>query len=156
VRPVTEREDETEKYSYDALAKGTTHDTLSRGGALKAGFAAILSGVLSTFALPRNAESATLTTLWAVARANGTLVRGKGVTEVRNDAGFPGFFTVTFNRNVAGCAYSATLGDGLPGEIAVFRKTSGSIVHTPQQIGVGTYNSSGTGTDKPFHLVVNC
>src|SRR5215210_6658080 len=63
------------------------------------------------------AKKKELKTLWAVVDADGTLVRGKGVTgNNKLGTGTYGFF---FNRNVEGCAWVATLREGNAGEISV-------------------------------------
>jgi hypothetical protein len=57
VRVASTREDETEEYSFDALAKGLASGTISRRKALKLAGAAILGGgVLALF--PQPAEAA--------------------------------------------------------------------------------------------------
>jgi hypothetical protein len=49
--------------------------------------------------------------LWAVVNPDGTLARGSGATASGRAAGFAaGVYTVTFNRNIAQCAYVATIG----------------------------------------------
>jgi predicted ATPase len=100
------------------------------------------------------AKRRTLTTLWAVVNADGTLDRDKGVTASnRVDTGD---YRVTFNRDVSGCAYSATLGNVQSGEISVFEKISDPNATTPRQIAVATRDSAGILQDRPFQLVVRC
>ena len=155
---MTKRENEKGEQSFDELARGVADGTLSRTKALKAGGAAILGGVLSVFVLPsRDAEAARrrlLKTLWAVVNADGTLERGKGVIGTSKPG--TGDYRVTFNRDVAGCAYSATLDEAAAGEISVFKKEVGGDETTPQQVAVATRNSASTLVDKPFHLIVHC
>ena len=92
--------------------------------------------------------------LWAVVNSNGTLDRGVGVTQTsRIDTGD---YRVTFNRNVSGCAYAATLAGALQGEISTFVRDIDPNATTPQQVAVATRNSSGTLADIPFHLIVTC
>ena len=152
---MTKREDETGEYSFDELAKGVADGTLSRSKALKAVFAATLGGALSIFALPsRDAEAARRRrlpkTLWAVVNADGTLVRGKGVTgSIRATTGF---YQVTFVRDVSGCACSASTNGGIPGDVA----PSSISPPAPQVVQVFTWNSAGTPADLAFQLVVNC
>jgi hypothetical protein len=149
------REDETGEYSFDGLAKGVADGSLSRSKALKAGGAAIFGGLLSIFALPsRDADAARRRrlpkTLWAVVNADGTLVRGKGVTD--SIRATTGFYHITFVRNVSGCAYSASTNGGSPGDVAPTNISQPA----PQVVLVFTYNSAGTPADLAFQLVVNC
>ena len=49
--------------------------------------------------------------LWAVVNPDGTFARGSGATASGRAAGFAaGVYTVTFTRNIAQCAYVATIG----------------------------------------------
>jgi hypothetical protein len=57
-RVVSTREDTTEEYSFDALAKGLASGTISRRKALKLAGAAILGGGLLAFGPAREAEAA--------------------------------------------------------------------------------------------------
>lgn len=102
-----------------------------------------------------------LKTLWAVVNEDGTLDRSKGVTDSIRLA--EGAYRITFNRDVSGCAYSATvdlsgLGEGHAGEVYVGRNDdSPTDPTTPRQVDVATYNSSGTGSvDNQFDLTVDC
>ena len=66
-------------YPFDELARGVDDGTLSRGSALRSVGAAILGGLLSIFALPRDAGAQTVPQiLWAKVKADGTLVNGSG------------------------------------------------------------------------------
>jgi hypothetical protein len=156
---MTKREDKLGEYSLDELAMGVADGTLSRSRALKALFAAVLSGVFSIFALPsRNADAAMtrqLTTLWAVVDADGNLVRGKGA--VKSERLGTGFYRVTFNRNVRACAYIASVGWIFSGEIGA----SGPVpaTQTPllkTQVFVQTRSSGAMAANIPFHLLVKC
>jgi len=93
--------------------------------------------------------------LWAVINLNGTTARGFGVTSSQNFPGNTGNYSVTFNRNVSGCAYVASLGDGagntFQGEISATR-----LEGEPNAVIVATDNSSGVATDEAFHLAVLC
>jgi hypothetical protein len=75
------------------------------------------------------------------------------VTHTTND----GLYTATFNRDVAGCAYAATLaavpGGGVP-EPSAGRITVGSG-GGPIVI-VKTYDAAGSFVPQPFHLTVTC
>lgn len=102
-----------------------------------------------------------LKTLWAVVNEDGTLDRGKGVTDSSRVA--EGAYRITFNRNVSGCAYSATidlsgLGEGHQGEVYVYQTLEDpSDPPTPRQVDVFTFNSAGTTSDdNQFDLIVHC
>jgi hypothetical protein len=121
----------------------------------------LANGAVTEAALSQDVQSR-LGSLFAVVNAAvppaaTTIARSRGATAVsRLEAGR---YQVTFNQNVAGCAYTATAGD--PG--------SGGAV-TPQATAVsGSSNASavivriaqiagspGAPADVPFHLVVTC
>lgn len=144
------REDTTEEHSFDDLARGVADGTLPRSKALKSVFAAIVGGLLGTFALPsRDAEARPLNTLWAVVNANATLEHGKGVVSVSRYFA-TGSYVVRFNRDVSKCAYVATLSNQYVGQ------TSTDDFFDPHEVLVNTSSSSGTLADMSFHLVVNC
>jgi hypothetical protein len=67
-----------------------------------------------------------------------------------------GDYRVTFNRDVSGCAYSATLDNAQSWEISVFEKISDPSATTPRQVAVATWDSAGILQDRPFQLVVRC
>lgn len=142
----------------DELSRGVADDTLSRSRALKAVFAAILGGVFSIFALPSRDADATkrqLTTLWAVVDADGNLVRGKGV--VKSEKLATGFYRLTFNRNVRGCAYIASVGWIFSGEIGASGPDPGVPLELQRtQVWVQTRASGAMAADIPFHLLVKC
>lgn len=103
-------------------------------------------------------ESATA--LWAVVDYDGsdpTIVRGSGAVGV-NVSNFDGddYFEVTFNQDVSGCSYQATLGapdDGASpeGTIGVARRDNAS-----GDVYVDTRDTDGVASLKPFHLAVFC
>ena len=102
-----------------------------------------------------------LTTLWVVVNEDGTLDRGKGVTDSTRLT--RGAYRITFNRNVSGCAYAATvdlsgIGEGHAGGVYVGRNDdSQTNPTTARQVDVTTYNSTGTDTsDNQFDLIVYC
>jgi hypothetical protein len=95
---------------------------------------------------------------FAVVASDGTLARGSSsVTEaLLNPDGAIGQYFVIFNKDVSGCAYVATIGDTdsgtpAPGEIWVSTLNS-----TPPSVFVQTTDSTGTASDRPFHLSVIC
>ncbi len=140
-------------HSVDESARGVADGALSRGRALKSVGAAILGGILSMFASPRDAEAAELKTLWAVVRADGTLERGKGVTSISKPA--TGDYKIKFKQDVSRCACSATL---LNASGFVFLDTVRGIGDplTPREVGVTTLDRGGFVRDSSFHLVVHC
>ncbi|MGH3426674.1 MAG: hypothetical protein ACRDQZ_03765 [Mycobacteriales bacterium] len=96
-------------------------------------------------------------TLFAVVRADGTLVRGYGVVSSSLVATTPGVYKVIFKRGVAKCAFSATLGApgstggppiGEVGVVGLFGHKAGVFVRT--------IDSSGTTMAAGFHLIVAC
>jgi len=92
--------------------------------------------------------------LGAVINTDGTTARGVGVTSSEAIFGTPGSYLVTFNRNVSSCVYVASLGDGAGNTFA--GEASASNGATANEVAVGTSNSSGTPSNKPFHLAVLC
>lgn len=92
---------------------------------------------------------------WAVVGSVGNPIRGGaliGTTQLS-----PGRYEVEFNRNVAGCGYTATIGDTANG--LVF---SPGLVFTaggpqqPSKVYVETKNPGGGLQQYPFHLAVSC
>lgn len=125
---------------------------------MKAVFAALLGGVSGIVALPsRDADAATrkLTTLWAVVDADGNLVRGKGA--VKSEKLATGFYRVTFNQNVRGGAYIASVGWIFSGEIGASGPDPGVPIELQRtQVWVQTRASGAMAADIPFHLLVKC
>ncbi len=98
--------------------------------------------------------------LWAVVSADGSLIRQHGAVSARQlfRPGKLGSYQVTLNRNVTGCAFTATIGrvnsapkNPQPGEIGVaYRNGSSKSVY------VKTRASDGAEADRSFHLAVLC
>jgi hypothetical protein len=88
---------------------------------------------------------------WAIVQANGTLVRGVNATSATRPS--QGKYEVVFNRNVAQCAYQATIQDAVSaGEITVEPQTPNA-----NAVLVTTWNSNGSNpADEAFHLFVIC
>ncbi|MFI7302252.1 hypothetical protein ACIBM8_03490 [Micromonospora aurantiaca] len=97
---------------------------------------------------------------WAVVAANGTLLQHSGnvVSSFRFTPGIgvsPGQYQVLFDYNVSAKAYVATIGTNdsanVPpaGEVSVAPRTL-----TPNAVFVQTRSSSGSASDRPFHLVI--
>jgi hypothetical protein len=94
------------------------------------------------------------TVLWAVVTSNGILIRGSSGTNASETG--TGQYLVGFNRDVSGCAYSATIGSTSTGtahgsiDVASFNLSSNGV-------SVDTFAPGGvTATAEPFHLVVVC
>ena len=94
-------------------------------------------------------------TLWAIVDENGAVARrSSGVTSTARTA--PGYYPVVFDRDVSGCAYSATIGSPfLTGlwhgfvSVAVVRDNPNTLV-------VGTLDIRGNSADRPFNVAVFC
>lgn len=89
--------------------------------------------------------------LWAVVNQNGTLARGSRVTGVTYLG--VGRYEITFDRNVAGCAYIATTRNAYSQALGVF--TAGGHL-SANGVYVETKNQGGGLTDGPFNLLVSC
>ena len=89
---------------------------------------------------------------FAAVAADGTVVRGSGVTSAARLA--PGSYEVAFAESVSECAQIATLavgeGAGAVGQIGVAPGGSEAVVR------VETETSAGSNADKAFHLAVVC
>jgi len=94
--------------------------------------------------------------LCAVVDANGTLIRGSGVTSVRRVAGSAGRYEVVFNTDVNTGAFAASIGSpedelsSVFGEIRVSRRSNNT-----KGVLVRTADSTGTPADRGFHLIVS-
>jgi hypothetical protein len=94
--------------------------------------------------------------LWAVVRADGALIRGAGSISASPAESTPGRYEVLFNRNVARCAYIATLGstsNSQPhnGEIGVATSS-----RNEDAVLVKTHNGQNEEGPESFHLAVFC
>jgi hypothetical protein len=103
---------------------------------------------------PEAAPAGCACTLFAVVRANGTLVRGCNALNADKPDG-NGIYRVLFNQNVNNCAWVATIGlpdDGVPpcGQISV------AGLANPNGVQVRTFDRDCQPTDRPFHLAVHC
>jgi hypothetical protein len=92
--------------------------------------------------------------LWGVINANGSLVRGAGVT--RTSRPRAGAYHVIFNRDVRKCGYLASLGRvgaqlAQGGQIG-----TGGLPRTPNGVWVRTRTSAGDLEDRSFHIAVIC
>ena len=91
--------------------------------------------------------------LFAVVKADGTLVRSFPAAGVTSTRAGNGRYTVTFPQNVSTCAWVATIGEGalvtpVAGQIAVFGNGMNVLVDSS--------DSRGLLSDRAFHLVVIC
>lgn len=128
------------------------------------GMRIVTGGLLAAFCVTAPAAHAASTTpspatafsrLWAVADYNGQFVRGNGVTGVTRLG--PGRYEATFNQDVHGCSYVATIAD--PGNGVVFNPGlvfTASGHDSANGVYVETKNLGGGLADYPFHLQVNC
>jgi hypothetical protein len=102
---------------------------------------------------PAGPAGAAATALWAQVDAAGSLVRNKGAASSQKLG--TGDYLVTFNQDVTGCTYQATLGGpttGLTtGEVSAAQRTA-----IAAGVRVFTLSSAGANTDKAFSLAVFC
>jgi len=92
--------------------------------------------------------------LFAVVREDGTLARGANAVGAEKAASV--VYDVTFNRNVRECAFNATVGrpDDIVSEVGF-----ATVNRDPTDANgarVFTYNATGAGAARPFHLEVAC
>lgn len=92
---------------------------------------------------------------FAVVNPAGALSRGRNVAQSQRTA--PGRYAVTFNRDVRGCAYVATIGD--EGTAATGSGTV-SVASNPinaNSVNVRTARAANDAVrDRSFHLIVSC
>ena len=101
-------------------------------------------------------------TYWAVVNADGTLARGNGATASAKVTADAGAYKVTFGRNIATCAYTATVGGSSTATPPI---GIASVYQNPDPannaVSVRTYaDLTGDpvtgGADRGFHLTVSC
>jgi hypothetical protein len=102
------------------------------------------------------ARSAVACHLWVVVNATGHLARTgcPGTTVLTLNTGS---FRVVFPVKVSKCAYAATM--GLPGSTGLSTPgfiTAQGAFHNRRGVFVSTYNTSGSLSTLPFHLIVAC
>jgi hypothetical protein len=95
---------------------------------------------------------------FAVVSAAGAIVRSSAGVTIETHTVSSGAYELTFNKDVSGCAYVATLGDtahAAPpvGEVSVSGDTDSDNVN---DVFVQTTNSAGAAADASFHLYVSC
>ena len=94
------------------------------------------------------------TPLAAVVAADGSVVRGSGVTSTNAKLLGNGLYTVEFDRNLSDCVWVAQIGNG-DGTPIIYGEMS-SWLEAPNGIFVQTASSGGVLADRPFHLIVHC
>jgi hypothetical protein len=87
---------------------------------------------------------------------DGNLIAAKSLGAVGSTTPGVGTYTVTFDRNVQGCGFVATVhndfgGNTVPGEAVVNNRNQ-----TADTVLVRTYDSSGTVKDREFSVMVVC
>lgn len=93
----------------------------------------------------------------AVVQANGTLVAGQSLDAVSAARQDTGLYEVGFDRNIAGCAATASIaypGEGfltIPGQVAVT-----GLENDPTGLFVVTADLNGSSADMPFAVTVVC
>ncbi len=95
------------------------------------------------------------TPLAAVVAADGSVVRGSGVTSTNAKLGGNGLYTVDFDRNLSDCVWVAQIGNG-NGTPTIYGEMSTFLAGSPNGIFVQTAGSNGVLADRPFHLLVHC
>jgi hypothetical protein len=84
--------------------------------------------------------------LFAAVRANGNLARGRHAT---SSAGADGVYTVTFDRDVSACSFTATVTDATPALISATQPA-------PAPNDTVTVRTGDPAEANPFHLQVVC
>ena len=94
----------------------------------------------------------------AVVDSSATVVRHSGASNVTASKMGKGTYEVTFaNKNVTGCAYTATIGD--VGKASVppgFITVSGGVANNLTDVKVQAFDKDGGPADSSFHLYVSC
>jgi hypothetical protein len=101
--------------------------------------------------------------LWAVVDGTSTtpsIVRSAGTVGDVEDiggTGTAGLYGVTFNKDVSGCASLVTVGDQGAGTTpAGYATAEGRLSSQPNAIEIRTFDSTGTLSNRDFHLVIIC
>jgi len=91
----------------------------------------------------------------AVVAPTGTLVRGRGTSTALRTA--EGRYAVTFNRDVRGCVYVATIGDESTAATGSGTVSVASNAVNPNSVNVRTARADNdVQRDRSFHLIVSC
>jgi hypothetical protein len=113
------------------------------------------AGAASAPVAPAGAGGSNLGTaqLFAVINANGSVSRGKGeASAVRVSSGY---YRVGFYRNIAACAYVATVG-GVAAEVVTCIANVTRMAGNNSNVLVRTFALNGTAADRSFHLYIDC
>jgi hypothetical protein len=116
-------------------------------------FAAVV--MVGLVAVLGTAGTAAADSNWAVVSFTGKLLRGKQVLSVAK-FGSDGTFEVIFKRNVAKCAYVASVGDGGDGFPGVGFAIVAGRENNPNGVVVTTFDDQGARIPRSFHLKVFC
>ena len=129
------------------LPKGATGATGAAGTAGAAG-AAGATGAIG----PKGDKGESATALWASVNPDGTLRNGSGVASAGRYAGPPtGSYLVTFNRDISGCAWTATIANHSPVNI------EGRVINVAAAGNNSVRVNAGLGGDDfPFDVAVFC
>lgn len=94
--------------------------------------------------------------LFAIVTATGGYVRGNGVTSTGKIPAVNGAYEVLFNRNVTGCTFVATPGNGGGGDPVHGTIGTAARGGVPHGVFVDIKNAAGERINAGFHLVVDC
>jgi hypothetical protein len=88
---------------------------------------------------------------------NLSVVRHNGVTQAQEVA--VGSTELTFNRDITGCGYQATIGH--PGQLGVGGPDPGyatvtGVTGEPTRVRIRTFEADGDAVDRPYHLQITC
>jgi hypothetical protein len=92
--------------------------------------------------------------LWARVSEGGTLVSGRGAVAAERTA--TGRYRVIFERQIAECSWTATVGRAFAGNGTSFGRVHGLGLHDSNTIVVSTRLIDNADFDRPFHLQVIC
>jgi hypothetical protein len=95
---------------------------------------------------------------WAVVDSSANVVRHNSALNVTAAKMGTGMYEVTFgNKNVTGCAYTATIGDVGKTPVAPgFITVSGGLANNLTDVQVRTFDKAGAPANSSFHLYVSC
>ena len=142
------------KTAKKALKKAKKANKAAKGAQATAEDAQGLAEGAQATAEGAQATAEDATPLAAVVAADGSVVRGSGVTSTNAKLGGNGLYTVDFDRNLSDCVWVAQIGNG-DGTATIYGEMS-SWLEAPNGIFVQTASSGGVLADRPFHLIVHC
>jgi len=114
----------------------------------------VLAALGAMLAVPALAQAAG--PKWAVVNSAGALVRGNGATAATPLS--TGTYQVTFNANIAGCAYVATAGDPAAGAVSgPIEVTVATRAGNNNALFIQTFDqTTGALSNQPFQVVTHC